>query len=126
MRVLTWRQADLLSPYDAILRWRTLAPAALHSDEPEQHLEDLALMNAALQRLTRWQPISIRRAILAGASLAQVRAASGTSMPEVFYRWQRWAEVQRHFMTGDRPSVSEEAYIRVLTRFAHACMGAPA
>lgn len=48
-RVLTWRQADLLSPYDAIERWRTLPPAALHLDEPERHPEGLALMTVAAQ-----------------------------------------------------------------------------
>jgi hypothetical protein len=122
-RVLTWRQADLLSPYDAIERWRTLAPAVLHPDEPEYHLEDLALMTVAAQWLTRWQPIAIHRAILAGAAPAQVCEAAGATLPEVFDRWQQWAEVQRHLMIGDRPSVSEEAYIRVLTRFADACKG---
>jgi hypothetical protein len=120
-RVLTWRQADLLSPYDAIERWRTLAPAALHLDEPEHHLEELALMTVAAQWLTRWQPISIHRAILAGAPPAQVCAAAGASMPEVFDRWQRWAEVQRHLMLGGCPAVGEETYIRVLARFADAC-----
>jgi hypothetical protein len=122
-RVLTWRQADLLSPYDAIERWRTLAPAALHLGEPEHHLEDLALMTVAAQWLTRWQPISIHRAILAGATPVQVCAAAGAGLPEVFDRWQCWVEVQRHLMIGGRPSVSEEAYIQVLTRFAGACRG---
>jgi hypothetical protein len=119
-RVLTWRQADLLSPYDAIERWRTLEPAVLHPEEPEYHLEDLALMTVSAQWLTRWQPIAIHRAILAGATPAQVCEAAGASMTEVFERWQRWAETQRHLMIGDRPSVSEEGYIRVLTRFADA------
>jgi hypothetical protein len=120
-RILTWRQADLLSPYDAIERWRTLAPAALHLDEPEHHLEELALMTVAAQWLTRWQPISIHGAILAGAPPAKACEAAGASLPEVFDRWQRWAEVQRHLMIGDRPSVSEEAYVRVLSRFVKAC-----
>jgi hypothetical protein len=66
-RILTWRQADQLSPYDAFDLWRKLAPAALHENEPEHHLEDLALMTVAAQWLTRWQPIAIHRAILAGA-----------------------------------------------------------
>jgi hypothetical protein len=120
-RVLIWRQADLLSSYDAIERWRNLEPAVLHPNEPEYHLEDLALMTVAAHWLTRWQPIAIHRAILAGATPAQVCAAAGASLPEVFDRWQRWAEVQCHLMISGRPSVSEEANIRVLTRFADAC-----
>lgn len=37
-RVLTWQQADLLSPYEALERWRRHEPAALHEHEPERHL----------------------------------------------------------------------------------------
>jgi hypothetical protein len=44
-------------------------------------------------------------------------------MRELFDRWQRWAEVQRHLMIGERPAVTEEAYVRVLARFADACKG---
>jgi hypothetical protein len=46
-RVLTWLEADRLSPHDVIERWRRLEPAALHLDEPEHHLEELALMTVA-------------------------------------------------------------------------------
>jgi hypothetical protein len=122
-RILTWRQADELSPYNAFDLWRKLAPAALHEDEPEHHLEDLALMTVAAQWLTRWQPIAIHRAILAGATPAQVCEAAGAATPEVFDRWHRWAETQRHRMLGGRPVVSEEAYTRVLGRFANASAG---
>lgn len=120
-RVLTWRQADLLSPHDAIERWRHLAPAVLHPDEPEYHLEDLALMTVSAQWLTRWQPIAIHRAILAGATSQQVCSAVGASMPDVFERWLGWVEGQRHLVIGGRPSVSEEAYIQVLASFAAHC-----
>jgi hypothetical protein len=65
-RVLTWLEADRLSPHDVIDRWRNHESAALYLDEPEHHLEELALMFVAAEWLTRWQPISVHRAILAG------------------------------------------------------------
>jgi hypothetical protein len=60
-RVLTWQEADRLSPHDVIDRWPNHAPAALHLDEPKHHLEELALMTIAAEWLTRWQPISAHR-----------------------------------------------------------------
>ncbi len=52
--VLTWRQADLLHPYDVIERWSNREPSALHLDDPEHHLEELALVTVAAEWLTRW------------------------------------------------------------------------
>jgi hypothetical protein len=124
-RVLTWREADLLSPHDVIDRWRHHESAALHESEPEHHLEELALMTVAAEWLTRWQPIAMHRAILAGATPGQVSEAAGISVRDVYERWQRWAEVQRHLTIGDRASVSEEAYAMVLARFAEAFQGSP-
>jgi hypothetical protein len=43
-RVLTRRQADLLPAYGVVGRWFHRAPAFLHENEPEHHLEELALM----------------------------------------------------------------------------------
>jgi hypothetical protein len=65
-RVLTRRQADLLPVYEVVGRWLQREPAFQH--EPEHHLEELALMTASAEWLTRWQPISMHRALLAGAT----------------------------------------------------------
>ena len=67
-RILTRRQADLLPVYDVVGRWLHREPAFLHEHEPEHHLEELALMTVAAEWLTRWQPISMHRALLAGAT----------------------------------------------------------
>ena len=76
-RILTRRQADLLPVHDVVGRWLHREPAFLHEHEPEHHLEELALMTVAAERLTRWQPISMHRALLAGATPAQVAEAAG-------------------------------------------------
>ena len=66
-RVLTRRQADRLPVYEAVERWLHREPAFLHEHEAEHDLEELALMTMAAEWLTRWQPISMHRALLAGA-----------------------------------------------------------
>lgn len=119
-RVLTREQAYQLTAYDAIERWRQHEPAALHLDESEHQLEELALMTVCAEWLIRWAPISMHRAILAGASPAQVADAAGVSVRDVYERWEKWADVQRRTMIGNRASVSEEAYVTVLIRFAEA------
>src|ERR1700730_1636418 len=80
-RVLTRRHADLLPVYDVVGRWLHREPAFLHEHEPEHHLEELALMTVAAEWLTRWQPITVHRASLAGATPGQVYDAAGISVP---------------------------------------------
>jgi hypothetical protein len=122
-RVLTWLEADRLSPHDVIDRWHHHEPAALHADELEHHLEELALMTVAAEWLTRWQPICVHRAILAGATPAQVSDAAGMGVRDVYERWQKWADTQRHLVIGNRPGVTEEAYAAVLASFAATFQG---
>jgi hypothetical protein len=85
---------------------------------PEHHLEELALMTVSAEWLTRWQPISMHRAILAGAIPDQVAAAAGLSVREVFEQSECWAEGQRRSIIAGRPGVTVEEYATVRTRFA--------
>jgi hypothetical protein len=121
-RVLTWQEAAHLEPYEAIDRWRNREPG-FHATDPENHLEELALMTVAAEWLTRWQPIAVHRAILAGATPAQVADAAGIGVRDVYERWQKWADCERSVMINGRPSISEEAFVTVLTRFAEAFRG---
>ena len=116
-RVLTRRQADLLPVYDVVGRWLHREPAFLHEHEPEHHLEELALMTVAAEWLTRWQPISMHRALLAGATPDQVAEAAGTSVRGMYEQWKQWADGQRHSLIAGRPGVTEEAYKEVRARF---------
>ncbi|MGA2829720.1 MAG: hypothetical protein ABSF03_26825 [Streptosporangiaceae bacterium] len=102
-RVLTRRQADLLPVYDVVGRWLHREPAFLHEQEPEHHLEELALMTVAAEWLTRWQPISMHRALLAGATPEQVAEAAGMSVRAIYEQWKQWADGQRRSLIAGRP-----------------------
>jgi hypothetical protein len=115
-RMLARRQADLLPVHDVVGRWLHREPAFLHEHEPEHHLEELALMTAA-EWLTRWQPISLHRALLAGATPDQVAKAAGTSVPGMYEQWKQWADEQRHSLIAGRPGVTQEAYETIQARF---------
>jgi hypothetical protein len=121
-RVAAWQEAVHLDPREAIDRWRNRQPGS-HATDPEHHLEELALMTVAAEWLTRSQPVSVHRAILAGATPAQVADAAGTGVGDVYERWQKWADTERSIMIDGRPSISEEAFVTVLTRFAEAFRG---
>jgi hypothetical protein len=66
-------------------------PPFLDECEPEHHLEELTLMTVAAEWLTRWQPISMHRALVAGATPAQVAEAAGTSVRGIYEQWKQWA-----------------------------------
>jgi hypothetical protein len=120
-RVITWEEADRLSPYEAIERWRRHESALLHEGEHEHHLEELALMTVSAEWLTRWQPIAMHRAIRAGATPQQVADAAGMGVRRAFERWERWADIQRDSIVAGRPGVTEAEYQAVRARFAEAC-----
>jgi hypothetical protein len=82
-RVLTRQDADQLPVYEVVERWLHRDPAFSREHDPEHHLEELALMTVAAEWLTLWQPISMHRAILAGATPDQVAAAVGLSVRAV-------------------------------------------
>ena len=87
-RILTRRQADLLPVYDVVGRWLHRNPAFLHETH---HLEELALMTVAAEWLTRWQPISMYRALLAGTTPEQVAEAARTSVQGMYEQWKQRA-----------------------------------
>jgi hypothetical protein len=105
---VTRRQADRLSVYDVVGRWLHREPAFLHEHEPEHHLEELALMTVSAEWLTCWQPISMHRALLAGATPDQVAEAAGMSVRGVHEQCKQWADGQRHSLIAGRPGVTQE------------------
>ncbi len=119
-RVLTRRQADLLPVYDVVGRWLHREPAFLHEHEPEHHLEELALMTVSAEWLTRWQPITMHRALLAGATPGQIAEAAGTSVHGMYEQGQQWADGQRHSLIAGRPEMTQEAYETIQARLVAA------
>jgi hypothetical protein len=116
-RVLTRRQADLLPVSDVVGRWLHREPAFLYEHEPEHHLEELALISVGAEWLTRWQPISMHRALPAGATPDQVAEAAGTSVRGMYEQWKQWADGAAPLADRGRPGVTKEAYETIQARF---------
>jgi hypothetical protein len=58
-------------------------------------LRQAALESVIAERMAVRAMVSVHRALLAGAALAQVADAAGVSCAEVAERWRLWAEGQR-------------------------------
>lgn len=108
-RVLTRREADRLPVYEIVDRWLHRESAFLQEHEAEHHLEERALMTVAAEWLTRWQPVSMHRALLAGATPDQVAEAAGMSVRGIYELWKQWADGQRRSLIAGRPGVTQEA-----------------
>ncbi|WP_163511396.1 hypothetical protein [Fodinicola acaciae] len=88
---------DGMSPFKLAQLWgdRTAWELAGYRSVAEE-LEELAVMSTLVSWLVRWSPITMHRALLAGATVEQVAAAAGDTVAAVAERWQRWAAGQRH------------------------------
>ena len=75
-------------------------------------------MSALVEWLTRWQPIAIHSAVLAGAKMEAEAGALGNSLQVAFDRWHEWALRQRDFTIDGKPGITEEEYEAVARRFA--------
>jgi hypothetical protein len=77
---------------------------------------ELACMSALAGWLTRWQPLAIDGAVLAGARMEAITGALGSSLQEAFDRWHEWALRQRDFIDG-KPGITKEEYETVAHPF---------
>jgi hypothetical protein len=59
-------------------------------------------MTVAAEWLTRWQPISVHRAIMAGATPTQVSDAAGMGVRPVYQLWQKWIDTGRGLIINGR------------------------
>ena len=62
-------------------------------------------MSALGKWLTRWQPIAIHSAVLAGARMEAIAGALGNSLQVAFDRWHERASSQRDFISTAKPGV---------------------
>lgn len=75
-------------------------------------------MSALAKWLTRWQPIAIHSAVLAGARMESIAGALGNSLQVAFDHWHEWAVRQRDFVFIGKPGITQEEYEAVARRFA--------
>ncbi len=103
---VTFTEAEAHNPFSLLAELHDHAMALrLHEKPPEFHLTELALSAAVVAWWSRWQPIAMHRALAAGASLAEVAAATGTTEAEAYQRWNEWAEQQAQLVVGGRVGV---------------------
>ncbi|MGH3500942.1 MAG: hypothetical protein ACRDQA_08620 [Nocardioidaceae bacterium] len=116
-RVTSFDAAEAMNAYELASWWgdRLGLPHA-EDREAADELCELAVMSALRAWLGRWQPIHIHRAILAGASLAEVAEAMGVDPVAVAARWRAWADGQRQLVIRDRPGVTAREYQTVRDR----------
>jgi hypothetical protein len=114
-RPITFRAAEDLGAFELAQLWvdRTAWPL----NERTAYAE-LACMVALTKWLTRWQPIAIHSAVLAGAQMEALAGALGNSLQVAFDRWHEWATRQRDFVINGKPGITEDEYKAVAQRFA--------
>lgn len=67
-------------------------------------------MTVSAEWLVRWQPISMRRGLLTGATPQQVADAADMNVRTAFEQWARWADIQRYSIVAGRQGVAEADY----------------
>lgn len=117
-RPITFRAAENLGAFELAELWsdRTAWPVIDRTAYDE--LAELACMSALAKWLTRWQPLAIHGAMLAGARMEAIAGALGNSLQVAFDRWHEWALHQREFLTDGKLGITEEEYEMVSRRFA--------
>jgi hypothetical protein len=90
----------------------------LNEKPAEFHLTELALSAAVVAWWSRWQPLSMHRALMAGASLAEVAAAAGCTEPEAYLRWADWAERQAKLSGAGRSGVDTDELTAIRARLS--------
>lgn len=94
----------------------TIDGAGRRPSDPNHHLTELALSAVVVAWWSRWQPISMHRAFLASASLAEVAAAVGTTETEAYERWYAWADAQSRLVIGGRVGVEPDEVSTIRSR----------
>lgn len=122
--IVTYDAAEALNPYKLAQHWGDpMCRPFERSDRDE--LAELACMSALARWLIRWQPISVHRALLKGASVESVAAALGTSPDQACRIWHEWASQQRESVVCGRPGVSADEYAQVAETFTAARVELP-
>ncbi len=117
-RPITFKAAEDLGAFQLAELWADRTAWPISERTAYDELAELATMSALAKWLTRWQPIAIHGAMLAGAKPEAVAGALGNSLQVAFDRWHEWAARQRDFIIDDKPGITEGEYEAVARRFA--------
>ena len=102
---VTFAEADAHNPFSLLIELHDHALSRTGEEPATFHLTELALSAAVVAWWSRWQPISMHRAFLAGASLADVAAAVGATETEAYAGWSAWANRQSALVVAGRAGV---------------------
>ena len=117
-RPITFNAAEDLGAFGLAELWADRTAWPINERTAYDELAELATMSALMKWLTRWQPIAIHGAMLAGARPEAVAGALGNSLDEAHRRWHEWASRQRDFIINGKPGITEDEYQAVARRFA--------
>ena len=122
-RPITFNAAEDLGAFELAQLWADRTAWPLSDRTAYDELAELAVMSALAKWLTRWQPIAIHSAVLAGARIEAIAGALGNSLQVAFDRWHEWATRQRDFIVGGKPGIMEDEYEAVVRQFAAVGIG---
>ena len=117
-RPITFNAAEDLGAFELAQLWADRMAWPITERTAYDELAELAVMSALAKWLTRWQPIAIHSAVLAGARMDTIAGALGNSLQVAFDRWHEWATSQRDFIINGKPLITEGEYETVASRFA--------
>jgi hypothetical protein len=117
-RPITFKAAEDLGAFQLAELWADRTAWPINERTAYDELAELATMSALAKWLTRWQPIAIHSAVLAGARMEAIAGALGSSLQVAFDLWHEWALHQREFLTDGKLGITEEEYEAVARRFA--------
>ncbi len=117
-RPITFNAAENLGAFELAQLWADRTAWPLSERTAYDELAELATMSALAKWLTRWQPIAIHGAVLAGARMEAIAGALGNSLEVAYKRWHEWASHQREFLIAGKLGITEEEYEAVARRFA--------
>src|SRR5260370_37312838 len=119
-RPITFNAAEDLGAFELAQLWADRTAWPLSERTAYDELAELATMSALAKWLTRWQPIAIHSAVLAGARMEAIAGALGNSLQVAFDRWHEWASHQREFLTGGKLGINGDEDQEGARRFAAA------